>query len=59
MDGFVALPILLFFLAPMPEIMDADTSFLESEIGESEKGPLRKQYNLFFAVSSQFCYVGA
>ncbi|KAL1905930.1 hypothetical protein Sste5344_008318 [Sporothrix stenoceras] len=57
--GFVALLAVLFFLAPMPEITDADINFLESETGKSENGPLRKQYNLFYAVSSQFCYVGA
>ncbi|KAI1076007.1 glucose galactose transporter [Whalleya microplaca] len=57
--GFVALLIVLFFLAPMPEITDADMNVQETEIGEYDPGPLRKQYNLFLAVWSQFCYVGA
>ncbi|EPE05236.1 l-fucose permease glucose galactose transporter [Ophiostoma piceae UAMH 11346] len=57
--GFVALLIVLFFLAPMPEITDADMHFLEGEITSGDPGPLRKQHNLFLAVMSQFCYVGA
>lgn len=57
--GFVGLLIVLFFLAPMPEITDADMNLQENEIGEYDPGPFRKQYNLFLAVWSQFCYVGA
>jgi FHS family L-fucose permease-like MFS transporter len=57
--GFVVLLIVLFFLAPFPEITDADMNVQESEIGEFDPGPFRKQYNLFLAVWSQFCYVGA
>lgn len=56
---FVALLIVLFFLAPMPEITDADMGIQEIEIAEYDPGPLRKQYNLFLGVWSQFCYVGA
>ena len=56
---FVGLLLILFFLAPMPEITDADMSIQEVEIAEYDPGPLRKQYNLFLAVWSQFCYVGA
>lgn len=62
---FVALLVILFFLAPMPEITDADMQVQEGEIedgdgtGRLDPGPLRKQYNLFLAVWSQFCYVGA
>jgi FHS family L-fucose permease-like MFS transporter len=62
---FVALLVILFFLAPMPEITDADMQVQEGEIGDGDgtgpldPGPLRKQYNLFLAVWSQFCYVGA
>jgi len=54
---FVALLIILFFLAPMPEITDADQQALEDKITESavDPGPLRKQYNLFLGVWSQFC----
>ncbi|KAL4930978.1 major facilitator superfamily domain-containing protein [Aspergillus undulatus] len=59
--GFVALLIILFFLAPFPEITDADQQALEGMISEdgTEPAPLKKQYNLFLGVWSQFCYVGA
>jgi len=56
---FVGLLVILFFLAPMPEITDADMGVQENEIGEADPGPFWKQYNLFLAVWSQFCYVGA
>ncbi|PGH13520.1 hypothetical protein AJ80_06270 [Polytolypa hystricis UAMH7299] len=58
---FVGLLIILFFLAPFPEITDADMTQQESDITEGaiDPGPLRKQYNLFLGVFSQFCYVGA
>lgn len=58
---FVALLVILFFFAPFPEITDADQEALESMIAESNEdvGPLRKQYNLFLGVWSQFCYIGA
>ncbi|KAL4998635.1 major facilitator superfamily domain-containing protein [Aspergillus recurvatus] len=57
---FVALLIVLFFLAPFPEITDADQQALEGMIteGGQEPAPLRKQYNLFLGVWSQFCYIG-
>ncbi|KAH6971079.1 glucose galactose transporter [Ilyonectria sp. MPI-CAGE-AT-0026] len=57
--GFVACLIVVFFFIPMPEITDADMALMEGEIGEYDPGPFRKQYNLFLAVWSQFCYVGA
>ncbi|PSR79853.1 glucose galactose transporter [Coniella lustricola] len=53
---FVALLIVLFWLAPMPEITDAD---MQNAIENRDVGPLRKQINLFLAVWSQFCYIGA
>lgn len=56
---FVGLLIILFFLAPMPEITDADMGVQETEIGDYDPGPFWKQINLFLAVWSQFCYVGA
>ncbi|KAF3763776.1 MFS general substrate transporter [Cryphonectria parasitica EP155] len=56
---FVALLIVLFWLAPMPEITDADMSIQEDAIEARDVGPLRKQTNLFLAVWSQFCYIGA
>ncbi|KAH8687160.1 major facilitator superfamily domain-containing protein [Tricladium varicosporioides] len=56
---FVGLLIILFFVAPMPEITDADMGTQEMEICEYDPGPFRKQINLFLAVWSQFCYVGA
>ncbi|KFY31453.1 hypothetical protein V493_01093 [Pseudogymnoascus sp. VKM F-4281 (FW-2241)] len=43
----------------MPEITDADMAAQETEIGGEDVGPLRKQYNLFLGVWSQFWYVGA
>ena len=56
---FVALLIILFFLAPMPEVTDMDMQTQENEIAEEDVGPLRKQTNLFLGVWSQFCYIGA
>ncbi|KAJ5584513.1 uncharacterized protein N7459_004313 [Penicillium hispanicum] len=58
---FVALLIILFYLAPFPEITDADQEVLESQIADNyqDTGPFRKQYTLFLGVWSQFCYVGA
>ncbi|KAK3305730.1 major facilitator superfamily domain-containing protein [Chaetomium strumarium] len=56
---FDVLLIVLFVLAPMPEITDADMHAQEGEIGQYDPGPFRKQTNLFLAVWSQFCYVGA
>ncbi|CAN8104947.1 unnamed protein product [Discula destructiva] len=57
--GFVALLIILFWLAPMPEITDADMGVQENVIGDHDVGPFFKQTNLFLAVMSQFCYIGA
>ncbi|CAK4031987.1 glucose galactose transporter [Lecanosticta acicola] len=56
---FVALLILLFYIAPFPEITDADMGVQEAEIGASDPGALRKQYSLFLGIWSQFCYIGA
>lgn len=51
---FVALLIILFWLAPMPEVTDTDMHAQEDNIEEGrDVGPFRKQYNLFFAVWSQ------
>jgi MFS transporter, FHS family, L-fucose permease len=54
---FVALLIILFWLAPMPEVTDADMHAQEEEI-ETEQGrdvgPFWKQWNLFLGVWSQF-----
>ncbi|KFX96147.1 hypothetical protein O988_05435 [Pseudogymnoascus sp. VKM F-3808] len=55
---FVGLLIVLFAMVPMPEITDADMHEQENEI-VGDTGPLRKQYNLFLGVWSQFWYVGA
>ena len=43
----------------MPDVTEADMGLREHEILTVDTGPLRKQYNLFFAVLGQFCYVGA
>ena len=56
---FVGVLIVVFALAPFPEITDADMHLQEHEIEQVDPGPFRKQYNLFFAVWSQFWYVGA
>ncbi|KAJ5104046.1 hypothetical protein N7532_004575 [Penicillium argentinense] len=58
---FVALLVILFWLAPFPEITDADQEALEGQIADhaADTGPFKKQYNLFLGVWSQFCYVGA
>ena len=55
---FVTLLIILFYLAPMPEVTDADMHLQEEDIAGKDTGPFRKQYNLF-SVWSQFRYVGA
>jgi len=41
-----------FYLAPFPEITDADQEDLESQIADhgADTGPFRKQYNLFLGV---------
>jgi MFS transporter, FHS family, L-fucose permease len=56
---FVAILFVVFWLAPFPEITDADMTHQEHEIADQDPGPLRKQYTLFLGVWSQFCYVGA
>lgn len=59
---FDVLLIVLFWVAPMPEITDADMHVQEGEIvgrEERDPGPIWKQTNLLLAVWSQFCYVGA
>ncbi|KAL1980840.1 hypothetical protein VTN96DRAFT_3494 [Rasamsonia emersonii] len=56
---FVALLIVLFYIAPMPEVTDADMHLQAQDISDEDVGPFRKQYNLFLGVWSQFCYVGA
>ncbi|KAJ5211759.1 uncharacterized protein N7498_003405 [Penicillium cinerascens] len=57
---FVVLLIILFWLAPFPEITDADQEALEGQIDQNENvGPFKKQTNLFLGIWSQFCYVGA
>lgn len=57
--GFVLLLIPLFYLAPMPEVTDADMSMQEVEIEHEDVGPLRKQYNLFLSIWAEFMYVAA
>lgn len=50
--GFVSLLVILFWLAPFPEITDADQEALESQIvdGNQNTSPFKKQYNLFLGV---------
>lgn len=59
MACFVALLIIVFWLAPMPEVTDADMHAQEGEIEQRDVGPFWKQTNLFLGVWSQFCYVCA
>jgi MFS transporter, FHS family, L-fucose permease len=56
---FVVLLVILFWLAPFPEITDADQEALESQIvkGNENTSPFKKQYNLLLGVWSQSCYV--
>jgi FHS family L-fucose permease-like MFS transporter len=56
---FVVLQIILFYLAPMPEVTDADMRLQEQDISNEETKPSKKQYNLFLGVWSQFYYLGA
>ncbi|OJJ70216.1 hypothetical protein ASPBRDRAFT_45510 [Aspergillus brasiliensis CBS 101740] len=56
---FVALLVPLFYIAPMPEVTDADMGLQERDISEKDVGPFKKQYNLFLGVWSEFCYTGA
>lgn len=53
--------IILFWLAPFPDITDADLEALEAQISEhgEDTSPLKNQFNRFFVVWSQFFYVGA
>lgn len=50
----------VFFFSKLPEITDADMEYqaAETHIGQADK-PFRKQYTLFHAAFSQFCYVGS
>ncbi|KAK4160098.1 Glucose/galactose transporter [Cladorrhinum sp. PSN259] len=64
--GFDVLLVVLFWAVPMPEITGRDMQQLEEKVGaggggeeHQSEGPFRRQYNLFLAVWSQFCYVGA
>lgn len=56
---FVGLLMIVFLLAPFPEITDADMGQQEVEVADHDSGPFKKQITLFLGVWSQFCYVGA
>ncbi|KAK2001344.1 glucose/galactose transporter [Colletotrichum falcatum] len=50
----------VFWLARIPEITDADMAFQASETHTNvDDKPFRKQYRLFHAAFAQFCYTGA
>ncbi|KAF6842425.1 glucose galactose transporter [Colletotrichum musicola] len=50
----------VFWLARIPEITDADMQFQAAETHASfDDKPFRKQYRLFHAAFAQFCYTGA
>ena len=60
--AFVFLLAGVFYVAPIPEVTDADMA-LQAEQSSGLTGyvdkPMSKQYKLFFGVAAQFCYVGA
>jgi FHS family L-fucose permease-like MFS transporter len=56
---FVFLLAVVFFFANIPEITDADMERQNEDAGAFESKPFRKQWVLFAAALSQFCYVGA
>lgn len=51
----------IFFLANIPEITDADMAFQaeESRASADNDKPFWKQYRLFHASFAQFCYTGS
>jgi FHS family L-fucose permease-like MFS transporter len=59
---FVFLLAAVFYIAPIPEVTDADMA-LQAEQSAALTGyadkPMRRQFKLFFGVVAQFCYVGA
>lgn len=57
---FVWLLAVIFWLANIPEITDADMEFQAGEVqAEYVSKPFIKQYPLFHAAFAQFCYAGA
>ncbi|KAH6977426.1 glucose/galactose transporter [Ilyonectria sp. MPI-CAGE-AT-0026] len=57
---FVWLLAVVFWLANIPEITDADMEFQAGEVqAEYVAKPFIKQYPLFHAAFAQFCYAGA
>lgn len=57
---FVWLLALVFWLARIPEITDADMAFQAAETNAGfDAKPFVKQYRLFHAALAQFCYTGA
>lgn len=57
---FVWLLAIVFWMAKIPEVTDADMAFQaeETHAGFDDK-PFSKQYRLFHAAFGQFCYTGA
>jgi fucose permease len=50
----------VFYFSTIPEITDADMAFQAEEThANADDKPFRKQYRLFHAAFSQFCYTGA
>ncbi|ORY60054.1 L-fucose-proton symporter [Pseudomassariella vexata] len=57
---FVFILAIAFWLSVIPEITDADMAFQANEShANADDQPFWKQYRLFHAAFSQFCYVGA
>lgn len=57
---FVILLAILFLMAKIPEITDADMAFQAQETNNlADQKPFIKQYKLFHATFAQFCYTGS
>lgn len=57
---FVVLLAILFLMAKIPEITDADMAFQAEETNNlADQKPFIKQYKLFHATFAQFCYTGS
>ncbi|KAF2218759.1 major facilitator superfamily transporter [Elsinoe ampelina] len=51
----------LYVFSKLPEVAESAAGPVDEEaiVEADTQGPLRKQYNMIFAVIAQFCYVGA
>ncbi|KIW80294.1 hypothetical protein Z517_06909 [Fonsecaea pedrosoi CBS 271.37] len=60
---FVFILAFVFYISPIPEVTDADmehqVAITHDGLEERNKRPFWKQYTVFHAAFSQFCYVGS